>query len=317
MDFLEKTRLVREKAMALGFSAVAIARAEKLEDDSNALNDWLENGNHGTMRWMEKEPEKRGDPTLLVEGAESVICFATNYFTPFQHPKKAKVSRYAWGDDYHLVIKSRLNEFCNWFREIDPLATTKACIDTVPILEKAWAQRAGLGWIGKHANLITRELGSWVFLSECVTTAKLVYDQPFEEDHCGTCTACIEACPTNAIIAERVVDSRKCISYATIELRSPALPEEIVRNLDGWLYGCDICQDVCPWNRFEKPSEETAFNPRPFNLNPNLLEIAALTQEEFSSRYRNSAIKRTKVSGLKRNAEALLNHRTPENGAQE
>jgi epoxyqueuosine reductase len=303
------TQKIKEKARAIGFHKVGIARAEELSRESERLAEWLANGFHADMLWMEREPEKRTNPQLLFGGAKSVIVVALNYFTPHEHSDssdKGKISRYAWGDDYHDVVKEKLRELLAWIKAEMPEADGKVCVDTAPIMDKAWAQRAGLGWIGKHSNLITREYGSWVFLGEILLNVELDYDEPETMDFCGTCTVCLDACPTKAIIAPRTVDSRACLSYATIESRVEEIPANISENLNGWLYGCDICQDVCPWNRFEKPTEEARFEPRPDNVSPDLTEILELTPEEYAARFRRSAIKRAKLSGLRRNARALL-----------
>ena len=295
--------------MEIGFHKVGVARAESLSDEREFLESWLANGFHAEMSWMEREPEKRADPQLLLENAKSVVAVALNYFTPHEHenaPDKGKVSRYAWGDDYHDVLKEELRVLVNYIKEICPAANAKICVDTAPIMDKAWAQRAGLGWIGKHSNLITREYGSWVFLGEILLDVELEPDASETQDFCGSCTACLDACPTDAIIEPRVVDSNRCISYATIELRAEQIPSEIAENLNGWIYGCDICQDVCPWNRFEQPTAETRFEPRAGNVSPDLNEMANLSHEEYVERFRRSAMKRTKLAGLKRNANALL-----------
>jgi epoxyqueuosine reductase len=260
------------------------------------------------MAWLEREPEKRSDPRLLFPEAKSVIVIALNYFTKYEHeedPEKGKISRYAWGDDYHDIVREKLKELLDWIRSEDPSATGKICVDTAPMMDKAWAVRAGLGWLGKHTNLITTDLGSWVFIGEIILNLKLDYDTAIVEDHCGTCTACLDACPTNAIVEPYVVDSRKCISYATIELRDETLPADIAVNLDGWLYGCDICQDVCPWNRFETQTEETRFEPGSGETSVELDDILSLTPETYAERFRRTAIKRAKLPGLKRNAAAL------------
>ncbi len=309
MNKAKLTHKIKEKALEIGFHKVGIARAEALNEERERLENWLARGFHGEMRWMEREPEKRADPQLLFENAKSVVAVALNYFTPHEHensPAKGKVSRYAWGDDYHDVLKEKLRELLNFIKEVCPEAEGKACVDTAPIMDKVWAARAGLGWIGKHSNLITREYGSWVFLGEIVLNLELEYDAEEMPDFCGSCTACLEACPTNAIVAERTVDSNRCISYATIELREAELPVPIAENLNGWLYGCDVCQDVCPWNRFEKPTEEARFEPRTGNVSVELTEILSLSPEEYAVRFRKSAMKRTKFSGLQRNARALL-----------
>jgi epoxyqueuosine reductase len=257
---------------------------------------------------MEREPEKRADPTILFPGAKSMIVIALNYYTPHEHSEldeKGKVSRYAWGDDYHDVLKEKLRELFAFIQEENASAEAKICVDTAPIMDKAWAVRAGLGWLGKHSNVITKEFGSWVFIGEILLNLELEYETEIVEDHCGTCTACLDACPTDAIVAPYIVDSKACISYATIELRSDELPNKITENLNGWLYGCDICQDVCPWNRFEKPSEEKRFEPRRRNVSADLDEILSLSPEQYAEKFRRSAMKRTKLSGLKRNAQAL------------
>ncbi|HEV7842608.1 MAG TPA: tRNA epoxyqueuosine(34) reductase QueG, partial [Pyrinomonadaceae bacterium] len=263
----------------------------------------------GAMRWMERDPAQRTDPRLLFPEARSVVVVALNYFTPHEHncdSKSGKISRYAWGDDYHEVLGSRLKSLLAWIKEEWPEADGKPCVDTSPMMDKAWAARAGLGWIGKHTNLITREYGSWVFLGELLLNLELEEDRERVEDHCGTCTLCIEACPTAAITEPYVVDSQKCISYATIELRAPEMPPEVAANLDGWLYGCDVCQDVCPWNRFEQETDEPRFAPRAGNVTPRLSEILELTPETYAERFRRSAIKRAKLTGLQRNARTLL-----------
>jgi epoxyqueuosine reductase len=300
---------IKERARGLGFDLVGIVRARALEPERERLQEWLGRGFQGEMHWMEREPEKRTDPRLLLPSARSVVVVALNYYTPHAHtddPARGKISRYSWGDDYHDVVGEKLKSLLAWIKEEWPEAEGKACVDIQPMMDKAWAVRAGLGWIGKHSNLITREYGSWVFLGELLLNLELEYDTERMEDHCGSCTLCLEACPSDAIAEPYVVDSNKCISYATIELRAPALPEEVAGNLEGWLYGCDICQDVCPWNRFEQPTTEARFEPRPENVNASLSDILELTPDAYSERFRRSAIKRAKLSGLQRNARALL-----------
>ncbi len=305
ISFTEK---IKQKAFEIGFHKIGIVRAETLEREGEHLNEWLASEFHGEMRWMEREPEKRADPKLLFPGAESVIVVALNYYTPHKQEEnsaKGKVSRYAWGDDYHDVVKEKLRELLVWIKNGRPEIEAKICVDTAPIMDKAWAVRAGLGWLGKHSNLITKDFGSWVFIGEILLDIELEYETGIIEDHCGTCTACLDACPTDAIVAPYIVDSKACISYATIELRSEELPQNISENLNGWLYGCDICQDVCPWNRFEKPSEEKRFEPREGNISADLDELLLLTDEKYAEKFRRSAMKRTKLVGLKRNARAL------------
>lgn len=300
---------IKERALFEGFNKVGIAGASSLENEGRRLREWLARGYHGEMSWMARDVDKRIDPREIFPQARSAVVVALNYFTPHQHqqnPATGKVSRYAWGDDYHDVMKSKLTSLLSWIREQEPQAEGKICVDIQPTMDKAWAVRAGLGWIGKHSNLITPEHGSWVFIGELLLNLDLDGDSDVIEDHCGTCTLCIDACPTAAITEPYVVDSNKCISYATIELREPELPSQVENKLSGWLYGCDICQDVCPWNRFETSSAEMGFAPRDGNVNAELTDILELTPETYAARFRGSAMKRAKLSGLQRNARALL-----------
>jgi epoxyqueuosine reductase len=305
------SRQIKERALAEGFQKVGIVRAGALVEERARLEDWLARGLHGEMYWMARDTAKRTDPRLLLPSARSVVVVALNYFTPHRHTAEAatgKISRYAWGDDYHDVVAGKLKALLAWIKEQLPETEGKVCVDIQPMMDKAWAARAGLGWIGKHSNLITTDYGSWVFLGELLLNLELEYDTGKVDDHCGSCTLCIDACPTGAITEPYVVDSTKCISYATIELRAEELPAEINARLEGWLYGCDICQDVCPWNRFEQPTDEPRFEPRPDNVSAELQAILALTPEAYAARFRRSAIKRAKLSGLQRNARALLQH---------
>ncbi|MEP7076629.1 MAG: tRNA epoxyqueuosine(34) reductase QueG [Acidobacteriota bacterium] len=301
---------IKKRAVEIGFHKVGIVAAEPLIDEGERLTEWLERGFHGEMAWIAREPAKRVDPSLIFLDAKSVVVCALNYFTPHKHqdkPDTGKISRYAWGDDYHDVVGEKLRSLLEWIKSENPTADGKICVDTAPMMDKAWAVRAGLGWIGKHSNLITKELGSWVFIGEIILNLELEAHEDIVEDHCGSCTACLDACPTNAIVEPYVVESRSCISYATIELRDAELPPAITENLDGWLYGCDICQDVCPWNRFEKQAEEARFQPRHGETEVNLDEVISLTPEGYAARFRGSAMKRTKLAGMKRNAQALKN----------
>lgn len=306
------TNQIKQKALEIGFHKVGIAKAEELKVEGERLKEWLEMSFHGEMKWLEREPEKRSNPKLLFPEAKSIVVLALNYYTSHNHEDdktKGKISRYAWGDDYHYIVKEKLWKLLEWIQAEIPEAKGKVCVDTAPMMDKVWAVRAGLGWIGKHTNLITKDFGSWVFIGEILLNLELEYETETVENHCGTCTACLDACPTNAIVENFLVDSNACLSYATIELRSAKLPSEINDNLNGWLYGCDICQDVCPWNRFEKPTNEQRFEPRPNNITADLEEILSLTPEQYATRFRRSAIKRTKITGLKRNAEALLSEK--------
>lgn len=301
-----KDRL-RQKARELGFSNIGVARAEHLSAESVHLTEWLKRGYQAGMGWMERNREKRTDPSNIVPNARSVISLAMNYYTDGAHsddPSVGKISRYAWGDDYHDVVGERVAELQRWLEEQMPGSKNRWYVDTGPVMDKAWAVRAGIGWLGKHTNVITKEYGSWVFLGEIITDIALVPDEPMA-DFCGTCTACLEACPTDAIVEPYVVDSNRCISYLTIEHRGP-IPEEFHPTMHNWVYGCDICQDVCPWNRFQKVTPEPSFQPREHNLNPPLKELVEMNDDEFRQRMKKSPIKRTKNEGLKRNARAIL-----------
>lgn len=303
---------IKQKARELGFHKVGIVAATALTEEGAKLQTWLAHNFHGEMHYMARDPEQRADPRKLMASARSVVCVALNYYRPEQHadsPEVGKISRYAWGDDYHDVLRDKLKLLLAWIRESEPEVEGKICVDSSPMMDKAWAERAGLGWIGKHTNLITKEFGSWVFLGELLLSVELDYDSRIEPDHCGKCRACLEACPTGAIIAPYQVDGTRCISYGTIELRSAELPEPVRSNLNGWVFGCDICQDVCPWSRFSKPTEEARFTPRPGITELKLDELIGLSQEEFSAKFRRSPVKRAKLAGLRRNAEAARDGR--------
>jgi epoxyqueuosine reductase len=303
------SRWIKETALAEGFDKVGIVRAEALATEQVRLREWLARGYAGEMAWMERDPVKRTDPREIFPPAKSVVVVALNYYTNHRHENLAgtgKVSRYAWGDDYHDVVGSKLRSLLNSITEEVPQAEGKICVDIQPMMDKAWAVRAGLGWLGKHSNVITPEHGSWVFIGELLLNLELEYDTEQIEDHCGTCTLCIEACPTDAIAEPYVVDSTRCLSYATIELRGPEIPKQIEARMEGWFYGCDICQDVCPWNRFEQPTSDSRFEPRTGNVEVELSEVLELTPESYAKRFRHSAMKRAKLAGLQRNARALL-----------
>ena len=303
---------IREKALELGFCKLGIVPADVLEEEGEKFLQWIKRGHHGEMAWMNRDPKKRVDPKLIYPEARSVIVVAMNYYSPHEHRNslgRGKISRYAWGDDYHPVVREKLLTLLAWIKGEVPGADGKVCVDTSPMLEKAWAVRAGIGWLGKHTNVITTDHGSWVFLGEIILNIELEYDADVVADHCGSCTACLDACPTRAIVEPYVVDSRKCISYATIELRDEQLPSDIAENLNGWLYGCDICQDVCPWNRFEQPTVESSFEPRNNETSLDLAALSQMTHEEYVERFRGSAMKRAKLTGLQRNAKDLQKER--------
>jgi epoxyqueuosine reductase len=304
----ELSAQIKAIASELGFAKCGIVAAARLDDSGIRGENWLGRGCHGERYWMDRPEQDRSDLRTVMPDVRTVVVLASNYFTPHKHGEEAdcgKISRYAWGSDYHDVVRAKTRELLERIKVETPEIEGRVSVDTAPIMEKAWAVRAGLGWIGKHSNLITTNVGSWVFLSELLLNVELEYDSEIVEDHCGTCTACLDACPTSAIVEPYVVDSRKCISYATIELRDETLPSDIASNLNGWLYGCDICQEVCPWNRFEKPSDEQAFEPRNGETSLSLDGIDRMEHEEYIERFRGSAMKRTKLTGLKRNAKTL------------
>lgn len=301
------SELIKTNAADLGFHSIGIVPAGALDVESSRLREWLDRGFHASMSWMENHLDKRLDVRKLMPGARSIIVTASNYYTPNSHDSsQGKVSRYAWGDDYHDVVRGKLSKLLDLIRSDEPNVIGKICVDTVPFMDKAWAVRAGLGWIGKHSNLITKDIGSWVFIGSLIVDVELQYDHGIVEDHCGTCTACLDACPTNAIVEPYVVDAGRCISYGTIEHRGETLPDEIASNLDGWIYGCDVCQDVCPWNRFETPTEESSFEPRNRETTLDADTVINMTHEDYVERFRGSAIKRAKLSGLQRNAKYLV-----------
>jgi epoxyqueuosine reductase len=303
---------IKRRARHLGFSRVGIARAAQLLAEHGHLEEWLDRAYHGEMNWMVRDPFQRADPRRLFPEARSVVVVALNYCTPHQHSNisaTGKVSRYAWGDDYHEVVGDKLRELLSWTKEQWPEADGKVCVDIQPAMDKAWALRAGLGWMGKHTNLITHEYGSWVFLGELLLNLELEYAGEEVANQCGSCTLCIDACPTNAIVEPYVVNSNLCISHATIESRAPEISVDVTTKLEGWLYGCDICQDVCPWNHTTPMTDEPRFEPREGNVNSSLSEIIDLTPKTYAARFRRSAMKRAKLSGLQRNARALLQKR--------
>jgi epoxyqueuosine reductase len=304
------SRAIEQQAKAIGFHLVGVAAVDSsaIELTAQRLEAWLAAGYHGEMGWM-ANPRRR-DPRAVLPTVRSIIALALNYYQPEQRqPGAAKISRYAWGRDYHKVCTQKLKELARWIESAEPQAQVKFYTDTGPIGDKVWAEAAGLGWIGKNGNLITRQYGSWVFLGEILTDLELETDRPHAQ-HCGTCTRCITACPTAAIVSPAVVDARKCIAYHTIENRSPELPPEIAANLQGWVAGCDICQDVCPWNdRFAQPTDVLQFATDLWRTSVSLEELADLTEEEWQLRFTGSALKRIKPPMFRRNARANLNSR--------
>jgi epoxyqueuosine reductase len=304
----EYTSFIKGEAKRLGFLSCGISRAEFLEEEAPLLEIWLNNDCHGEMSYMENHFDKRLDPTKLVDGAMSVISLSLNYYSDELQLDLAapKISRYAYGEDYHSVIKSKLALLIESIQEHIGEVNGRAFVDSAPVLDKAWAKKSGLGWIGKNSNLINKKAGSFFFLAELILDLDLEYDVAPVEDHCGTCTRCIDACPTEAIVAPYVVDGSKCISYLTIELKNE-IPAEFKGKMDNWMFGCDICQDVCPWNKFSVLHTEPAFIPHHDLLGINSAEWQEITQDTFNKVFKNSAVKRTKFSGLKRNIDFLRN----------
>jgi epoxyqueuosine reductase len=296
----EHARLIKAEAQRLGFMSCGISKAQFLEDEAPRLEKWLSQNHHGQMSYMENHFDKRLDPRLLVDGAKSVISLLLNYFPQETQTKDTyKISKYAYGQDYHHVIKAKLKSLLQFIQAEIGEVNGRAFVDSAPVLDKAWAAKSGLGWIGKHSNLLSKKAGSFFFIAELIVDLPLAYDSPVT-DHCGSCTACIDACPTQAIAAPYVVDGSKCISYFTIELKE-AIPTTFSGQFDDWIFGCDICQDVCPWNRFSKPHSEPLFNPHPEMLQMTKKDWEEITFDVFQEIFRKSAVKRTKFEGLQRN----------------
>ncbi|RIV42998.1 tRNA epoxyqueuosine(34) reductase QueG [Flagellimonas pelagia] len=304
MNTAQWTQQIKTEAKRLGFLSCGISKAGFLETEAPRLEKWLNQNMHGEMGYMENHFDKRLDPTKLVEDSKSVISLLLNYYpSEKQNPESFKISKYAYGTDYHFVIKDKLKQLLYFIQEEIGEVHGRAFVDSAPVLDKAWAAKSGLGWIGKNSNLLTQQVGSFYFIAELIVDLELEYDTPVT-DHCGTCTACIDACPTQAIVEPYVVDGSKCISYFTIELKNE-IPSEFHDKLDDWMFGCDVCQDVCPWNRFSKPHQEPLFNPNPDLLNYSKKDWEEITEEVFREIFKKSAVKRTKWEGLKRNIEFL------------
>lgn len=294
------TNLIKAESKRLGFLSCGISKADFLETEAPRLENWLNNNFNGQMSYMENHFDKRLDPRLLVDGAKSVVSLLLNYYpNELQNEDSYKISKYAYGQDYHHVIKDKLKDLLQFIQNEIGEVNGRVFVDSAPVLDKAWAAKSGLGWIGKNSNLLTQKVGSFYFIAELILDIELDYDLP-TTDHCGTCTACIDACPTQAIVAPYVVDGSKCISYFTIELKEN-IPNEFKNKFDDWMFGCDVCQDVCPWNRFSKPNSEPSFKPNPELLNFNKKDWEEITLDVFQKVFQKSAVKRTKFDGLKRN----------------
>ncbi|MFI5132873.1 MAG: tRNA epoxyqueuosine(34) reductase QueG [Chitinophagales bacterium] len=307
MNTIQKnSRFIKKASASLGFDYCGIAKAIKLDDDARRLEQWLNKGMHGSMHYMENHFDLRVDPCKLVPGAKSVITLLKNYYPSQQQNSDApKISKYAFGKDYHDVIREKLIELIQLIKLNVGEINGRGFVDSAPVLERSWAQRSGLGWIGKNGNLISKQSGSFFFIATLITDLELEYDDAFVKDYCGTCTKCIDACPTDAILPGKVIDGSKCISYFTIELKDQLIPGEMKGKFDNWMFGCDICQDVCPWNRFSKPHNEVEFTPVPQVLNLSTKEWEAMTQETFKKIFSDSAINRTKWKGIQRNLKFI------------
>lgn len=302
------TQLIKQEAQRLGFMACGISKAQFLHEEAPRLEAWLQSNMHGKMQYMENHFDKRLDPTLLVPGAKSVVSLLLNYYPEAeQNPSSYKISKYAYGTDYHFVIKDKLKHLLSFIREEIGQVDGRAFVDSAPVLDKAWAAKSGLGWIGKHSNLLSKQAGSFYFIAELIIDLELDYDSPVT-DHCGQCTACIDACPTEAIVAPYVVDGSKCISYLTIELKDQ-IPSDFSGKMDDWIFGCDVCQDVCPWNRFSTAHKEPLFNPNSSLIDMDKNHWEELTQELFQEVFKKSAVKRAKFEGLVRNIKFVSEQR--------
>ena len=303
MSILQKhTSIIKSLAASHGFDYCGIARSRLLNDDARRLEKWLSKGLYGSMQYMENHFDLRIDPSKLVPGARSVITLLLNYYPQKKQSEQApKISKYAFGNDYHEVIRSKLKLFLQQINEQIGEVHGRGFVDSAPVLERAWAQQAGLGWIGKNGNFITKKTGSFLFIATLIVDLELEYDSEFAKDYCGTCTKCIDACPTDAILTDKVIDGSKCISYFTIELKDTLIPDTQKGKFDNWMFGCDTCQDVCPWNRFSKPNNETAFTPVPEILNLSTNDWDAMTETSFKTIFKNSPLKRAKFDGIKRN----------------
>ena len=302
----EHTRFIKETALSLGFTHCGIAKAAPLDEDARRLEKWLHAGMHGSMQYLENHFDLRVDPTKLVPGAKSVITLTQNYYSPKKQPADSpKISTYAYGTDYHFVIKEKLNKLLKAIQQKAGDIVGRGFVDSAPVLERTWAQKSGAGWIGKNGNLISKTDGSFFFIATLIIDLPLVYDDPFAKDYCGSCTKCIDACPTEAILPDKTIAGNKCISYFTIELKDAIIPSEMKGKFDNWMFGCDTCQDVCPWNRFSKQHDEPGFAPNKAIENFGVQEWNNLTIEGFKNVFKNSPLQRSKFEGITRNLQFI------------
>jgi len=300
------TYLIKNEAARLGFDYCGIAKVGALEEDARRLESWLTKGFHGSMKYMENHFDLRVDPTRLVPGAKSVITLMLNYFPSRQQTDGApKISKYAYGRDYHEVIREKLKELLHFIKQEIGEVNGRGFVDSAPVLERSWAVKSGLGWVGKNGNLIAKDSGSFFFLATLITDLDLEYDDPFVKDYCGTCRRCIDACPTDAIMEGKEINGSKCISYFTIELKEMLIPDEQKGKFNNWMFGCDICQDVCPWNRFSKPASDPAMIHLPEVLNFSTAEWEAMTEDSFKKIFRHSPLMRSKYKGIQRNLKFI------------
>jgi epoxyqueuosine reductase len=303
-------------AATFGFDQCGIAKAQPLDEDARRLESWLNKGMHGSMQYMENHFELRVNPTKLVPGAKSVITLLKNYYPADNIQSNLKISKYAWGQDYHTVIKAQLKGFMSGLQEKVGAMEGRGFVDSAPVLERSWAQKSGLGWIGKNGNLISKGNGSFFFIATLITDLELEYDDPFARDYCGSCTKCIDACPTEAILPDKTINGSKCISYFTIELKDELIPGEMKGRFDNWMFGCDVCQDVCPWNRFSKPHSEVGFSPIAEVLNFSTKDWEELSEEAFKKVFKNSPLSRSKYKGIQRNIRFLQSSTSSETDPQ-
>ncbi|MBS1579798.1 MAG: tRNA epoxyqueuosine(34) reductase QueG [Bacteroidetes bacterium] len=300
------TKIVKNIAQQLGFNYCGIAKAVSLDEDARRLENWLHKGFHGKMQYMENYFDLRINPQKLVPGAKSVITLMQNYFpTEQQKTNTPHIAKYAYGKDYHFIIKDKLHEFLFELNTQIGEITGRGFIDSAPVLERAWAVKSGLGWVGKNGNLITKQSGSFYFIATLIVDIELNYDEPYAKDYCGSCTKCIDSCPTNAILPNKTINGSKCISYFTIELKDEILPNEMKNKFNNWMFGCDVCQDVCPWNRFSKPNTDNSFAPIPEILNLSTKEWEVMSEETFKKVFKYSPLKRSKYSGIIRNIKFI------------